>query len=345
LRKGRQRLLAALRIAPETPPKVRQGRAPVNPTRRDALATGADKKGSRPTALLNDLQAPARAPDFFMQVGPCFGVQERSADPVGNLMLSWIACGPMPGHPPPCRRCGRVPPQDRRPAPFRLQFAKGRFDPCVALTIRRRLSARTDPIRHDVDVLVLGVVVRNDHGLMIAHSEGLENPSRVVPHLVGCDWFVRTIAERQVQDRSRSPPRRGGSDGHFVGGGVRAVRGQIIEAKDASSAIPGQVPGEAQEIIALPDLPDHRPSPWRGDRRGFGRSREAKTIRPSAVKSAAVIDVVNIAMARTVRVWRVMLSLLREFRRWREGDPVLLSPPGPQQPRGFVSGSRHARSD
>jgi hypothetical protein len=183
-----------------------------------------------------------------------------------------------------------------------------------------------------MDVGIIRVIVAHDYGLMSPEAKGPEDPSRVVPQLVGCDWFVRTIAERQVQDWSRGPPRRGGSDGHFVGGGVRAVRGKIIEAKDPSSTIPGQVPGEAHEIIALPDLPDHRPSPWRGDRRGFERSREAETIRPNAVKSAAVIAVVNIAMARTVRVWRVMLSLLRVFRRWREDDLARLSPPGPQPP-------------
>nr|WP_264298877.1 hypothetical protein [Pseudooceanicola spongiae] len=80
-----------------------------------------------------------------------------------------------------------------------------------------------------MQVGMIRVVMRKDHGLVPLQAKGSEDPPGVVTHLVSADNFALRVTDRQMENWFLGPPRRRRRDGHFAGRGCDAVGREIVE--------------------------------------------------------------------------------------------------------------------
>ena len=127
--------------------------------RRNTPTVRPNQQSARPATFLDDLKPPADTSDPVMKLGPALCVQKGLANLIRNAVLSRVPRLARSLHALTCHRGWSMTPEDRGPAPFPLDFSKGAFDPRVALAVRGRAAICCDPIRHDMDMGMVRVVM------------------------------------------------------------------------------------------------------------------------------------------------------------------------------------------
>ena len=179
---------------------------------------------------------------------------------------------------------------DRRELELLLHLGEAQVNPLPVPGGGPGLSGhRVDPVDHEVEVFVLGVVMGDDHGLMLAKPDLLQEPIGDIAHGLRRQPVIvgGGPGERQMEDRLLGP--RAHRGGRLHGPGRELPVGLRIKTGEVPGIAPGDAPllddtlvlrsflgrqgalreigGEPLEAFAIDGLADHGSPPSAGRQR------------------------------------------------------------------------------